>query len=114
VPVQEQAKEIVDAAIRRAVTNAAAAAVASAPPAAKRASPRASAKAKAKFNSIPYNAAVVAAAMVVGLLAILVSRNPASAKMAAASAAAVCFSLLHRVPPRHPATTAHPATRQEA
>mmetsp|Transcript_23292 Transcript_23292/g.74599 ORF Transcript_23292/g.74599 Transcript_23292/m.74599 type:complete len:318 (+) Transcript_23292:50-1003(+) len=57
-------------------------------------------------GDLPRNAAVVGAAVVVGLLAILVSRNPASAKAAATSAALTVLSLLHRVPPRTPADKA--------
>lgn len=57
-------------------------------------------------GDLPRNAAVVGAAVVVGLLAILVSRNPASAKAAATSAALAVLSLLHRVPPRTPADKA--------
>ena len=92
---------IVNTAVKRAITQATARAVGGKVAA----EPKPSQKAASSppRGGLPYNAAVVAAAMAVGLLAILLSRNPTSAKMAATTTAALCFSLLQRVNPRHPA-----------
>jgi hypothetical protein len=108
------AKQVVHACVERAIENvkakAVAAAAASKGPTPAGKAPRA--HGGRSSGSMPYNAAVVAAAMAVGLLAILVSRNPASAKMAASATAALCFSLLQRVPKRHPTKQAPAVTKQ--
>jgi hypothetical protein len=111
-----QAKAVVDVAIERAIERVKAKAVAAdankdTPLPSRPFNPRSGRSA----GSIPFNAAVIAAAMAVGLLAILVSKNPTGAKMAASATAALCFSLLQRVTPRHPASAKQaPASAQHS
>lgn len=112
-----QAKAVVDVAIERVMKRVKAKAVAAdthgegTPPPGN--APRA--RSGRSTGNIPYNAAVIAAAMAVGLLAILVSKNPTGAKVAASATAALCFSLLQRVAPRHPASTKQaPASSQSS